>query len=80
MEFIPLYCHIPHEGRKKPPYLCDVEAGVPVTIRCNCRQKHLDGHTNRSEFKIDAFGTVLFKEIRDETDKTYFDDGVRIGE
>ena len=79
MDFIPLYCPIKHADPKKSSYLCDVEAGVAVTMRCTCRQKHAPGHIGRVELRIDLFGNITWKEIKNETDKNYCSDGVRIG-
>jgi len=79
MEFIPLYCPLQHVNPQRVGYIGDIEAGVPITFRGNCKQKHFPGHSGRIEFQVDAFGNVSWREMEKESDKEYSFGTIRIG-
>jgi hypothetical protein len=85
MLFKDLRCPIPRFRKDKggvvdkcDSHLVDIEANAPVTVRCVCKERHAEGHSNHVEFMQDKCGNVSFREIDPETDsKGYADNGVR---
>lgn len=67
MEFKELIC--PYEdrpGRTCKAHLTDIEANVPVTVVCRCRQKHSDGKKRLIVFTQDREGVIRYHQIEDE--------------
>ncbi len=68
MEFKELTC--PYEdrpGRTCKAHLTDIEANVPVTVICRCRQKHSDGKKRLIVFTQNAYGLITYYQLPDES-------------